>query len=40
MNKERIKTASVWLQIIASVCAIVAFVWEYQRRHATTIVKA
>ncbi len=35
-TNEKIKMASVWLQIVASICAIVAFVWEYQRRDNQT----
>ncbi len=29
---EKVKMTSTWLQILASVCAIVAFYWEYRRR--------
>ena len=35
-TNEKIKMTSTWLQIIASLCAIVAFIWEYQKRDNQT----
>ena len=37
MNNENTQKISLWLQIIASVCGIVAFTWEYQRRQAEKV---
>lgn len=34
MSNENTQKVSLWLQIIASICAIIAFGWEYQRRQA------